>query len=176
LVILVLAQNNQPSRPSALPAQPQSNKPDQIPTEDFDDGLDLPQPRFSIAIDEGVVEDDSFSEAPPRLSMPLEEVEQTGRSIEIGRRAISEQPHGRLSRGSFGSIRASDRFGNISEVGLNDISQSVMDESTADKLLDVDMDADELGNLGEGSDLGSVLCRNLGWNGVDGFAAVILKT
>lgn len=84
--------------------------------------------------------------------MPLDEVDQTGRSVEIGRRAISEQPRGRLSRGSFGSIRASDRFTNVEDNGLHDVSKLGIDDSLVDRM--VDADADELGDLGGDFDLG----------------------
>lgn len=147
-----MAPISQPIQPSPLPAQHQPNKPEEILDADFEDELDLPQPRFSIAIDEG--DDDSFQEAPPRLSMPLDDADHTGRSIEIGRRAIIEQPRGRLSRGSFGSIRASDRFGNVSDVGMDESSKFGIDESIVDRVLNVDADADELGDLGGDLDLG----------------------
>lgn len=148
IVVLVLAPISQPLKPSPPAAQPQSNKPERILNEDFDDELDLPQPRFSIAIDDGISDDDSFQEVPPRLSMPMNKADQTGRSTEIGRRAISEQPLGRLSRGRFGSIDASDLS------SLTDVSQPRIDDSIMDKVLD--LNADELGDLGGGSDLGSV--------------------
>ena len=86
--------------------------------------------------------------------MPLDDGEQTGRSIEIARRTVDEPQAGRLSRGSFGSIRASDRFGNISELGYDDASKLGIDDSIVPPALDDD--ADELGDFGEHSDLGSV--------------------
>lgn len=89
----------------------------------FEEELDIPQPRFSIAIDEDEGDTDSFHEYAPRLSMALEEGEQTARSVEIARRAISERGPGHMSSESFGSIRASDRFSNNSERGLRDESQ-----------------------------------------------------
>jgi len=74
--------------------------------EDFDDDSALEQPRLSMALGEDD-EDDSLL-LPPQ-SAGLEDENLTVRSVEFGRRAISEQP-GRLSRGSFGSIRMSDQF------------------------------------------------------------------
>lgn len=123
--------------------------------------LDLPQPRFSIAIDDEASDNDSFLAAPLRLSMQAENSEYTGRSVEIARRTVCEKPPGRLSRGSFGSIKASDQFSNIGELGLNEASQHVIDNSilapASDAGTDVDADADELGGFGSGSDLGSVI-------------------
>ncbi|KAK4697897.1 hypothetical protein P7C71_g242, partial [Lecanoromycetidae sp. Uapishka_2] len=151
---LILAPISQPIRPSPPPEQTQSKKSKAVLDENFEDELDLPQPRFSIAIDDGTIDDDSFQEGPPRLSMPLDEADQTGRSIEIGRRAINEQPRGRLSRGSFGSIRASDGFGNASLDGLKDVSKSGTDDSLVGRVMDADGDIDELGDNGGDLDLG----------------------
>ena len=67
------------------------------------------------------LEDDSFAMPPPRLSAPLDDEIRTQRSIEVGRRAISEQPLSRLSRGSFGSVRLSDQFTNADEFELDEI-------------------------------------------------------
>ncbi len=74
--------------------------------------------------------DDSFQLAPPRLSMPLEEEGQTGRSIEIGRHALDDREPGRLSRGSgsFGAVRGSDRF-DLSAPGLSDVSHPLLEDS-----------------------------------------------
>jgi len=66
--------------------------------DDFDDGPDIQRPRFSLPL---LDEDEDF----------------TGHSIELPRRAISELPPGRLSRGSFGSVRISDAFADLNEMG-----------------------------------------------------------
>ena len=67
-------------------------------------------------------ENEDFQLTPPRLSIPLGTEEKTGRSIEIGRRALDDQPPGSLSRSSFGAVRGSDRFDEISALGFSDIS------------------------------------------------------
>ncbi len=82
--------------------------------------------------------------------MSLEDGDQTGRSFEIARRATNEQRLGRISRGSFGSVQASDRFGNISELQYDDVSHLGVDDSTAQSGLDED--ADELGSHEKHSD------------------------
>lgn len=73
-------------------------------------GPDLPQPRFSLDIMPEEEDDDSFDYPPPRLSVPLEDENTTQKSVELPRRAVSEQPLGRYSRASFGSIRLSEYF------------------------------------------------------------------
>lgn len=88
--------------------------------EDDDDGFELQRPRLSLPIGEESDEDDDEDESlllPPR-SAGLEDEDFTVQSVELGRRARSEQPLSRLSRGSFGSIRMSDRFGDLSPFGL----------------------------------------------------------
>ena len=87
---------------------------------------DLPMPRLSMAIDES---EDSLLSPPPRLSAPLDEELQTQRSVEAPRRAYSEQPFGRLSRGSFGGIRVSDRFADLNETVLDDLSETSVNDS-----------------------------------------------
>jgi hypothetical protein len=85
-------------------------------TEDDDSELPIDKPRMSLPL--GMDADDDSPLQPPRSS-GLEEENFTIQSIELGRRAISEQPPNRLSRGSFGSIRFSD-FGQ-NELDMEDI-------------------------------------------------------
>jgi hypothetical protein len=96
--------------------------------DDFDDEPDLERPRLSLPIGDDDEDDDSLL-LPPR-SAGLEDENITVRSIELPRRAISEQPPGRLSRGSFGSIRMSDQFADLNEIGLDGIG-GVFDSSFA---------------------------------------------
>ncbi|KFX88679.1 hypothetical protein O988_08945 [Pseudogymnoascus sp. VKM F-3808] len=75
---------------------------------DLDEEPAPTRPRLSMAIgDED--EDDSLL-LPPHSDALLDEDNMTLRSVELPRRAVSEQPGGRLSRGSFGSIRYSDQY------------------------------------------------------------------
>ena len=124
--------------------QPKSNGPEQAYSDELEESQDLLEPHFSIAIDDGTGEDDSFHEAPPRLSMPLEVGDQTGRSFEIARKATNERRLDRISRGSFGSALVPDRFGNISGLAYDDTSHLRVDDSTAQSALYDD--ADELGS------------------------------
>ncbi|KAB2580471.1 hypothetical protein BFW01_g3515 [Lasiodiplodia theobromae] len=79
--------------------------------DDLDEGPDLPRPRLSMPINED--EDDSFHEAPPRLSLALEDMDTTAHSLEGGRRAVSEDPRPRLS---MARLRLSERFGDDMDV------------------------------------------------------------
>lgn len=132
--------------------QPGPNRPEQAYGDELEESQDLLEPRFTIAIDDGTGEDDSFHEAPPRLSMPLEDGDQTGGPFEIARTAANEQRPDRISRGSFGSLQVTDRSGNISELAYDDTSHLGVDDSTAQSgLYD---DADELGSQETHSDSG----------------------
>ncbi|KAK3693796.1 centromere kinetochore component CENP-T-domain-containing protein [Podospora appendiculata] len=75
--------------------------------DDDDDDEDLPRrPRLSLPID---VEEDDDDDIHPHRSMVLDDENFTVQSIEMPRRAISEQPGGRFS---LGSTRMSDYFNN----------------------------------------------------------------
>jgi hypothetical protein len=80
----------------------------------MDDDSALERPRLSLALGDDEDEDDSLL-LPPQ-SAGLEDENFTIQSVELPRRAVSEQP-GRLSRGSFGSIRLSDQFTDLNDVG-----------------------------------------------------------
>lgn len=83
--------------------------------DDFDDELDLERPRLSLPMGEDEDEDDSFL-VPPQ-SAGLEDENFTIQSVELPRRAASELPAGRFSRGSFGSVRMSDVFADLNDTG-----------------------------------------------------------
>lgn len=122
ICVSVLARTSQPTEPSPAHSQPESKSSSEIEADSFEDELDPPKASFSIANDDDTDNDDSFHIAPPRLSMPLEDDEQTAKSVEVPRRVVLGETQGRFSRGSFGSIRASDRFDKADESGLNDFS------------------------------------------------------
>lgn len=67
--------------------------------DDDDDDLPIDAPRLSLPL-----ELDEESDLQPPRSSGLEEENFTMQSLEFPRRATSEQPHSRLSRGSFGNI------------------------------------------------------------------------
>lgn len=101
-----LAPSSKPIVSSSPRDKPSSVAP--IPEEDEDDDeLPIDRPRLSLPLDQ----DDDSDLQPPRSS-GLEEENYTLQSIELPRRAISELPGSRLSRGSFGSVRVSDFFDN----------------------------------------------------------------
>lgn len=102
-----LAPITQPIVPS--PSVPNTRP--RVGNDDFDDGPDLPRPRLSMPLHE--YDDDSFHEAPPRLSLALEDVDTTMHSVEGGRRAVSEDPRPRLS---LARLRLSERFGDDMDV------------------------------------------------------------
>jgi hypothetical protein len=81
--------------------------------DDLDDEPALERPRLSLPMGEDEDDDDSFL-VPPR-SAGLEDENFTIQSVELPRRAVSEMPPGRLSRGSFGSVRVSDVFADLND-------------------------------------------------------------
>lgn len=101
-----LAPQSRPIHSSSSPGDKTSSSIAPIPEEDEDDELPIDRPRLSLPLDE---DDDDESDLLPPRSSGLEEENYTVQSIELPRRAISEQPGGRLS---FGSARMSDIFGN----------------------------------------------------------------
>jgi hypothetical protein len=107
--------------PKSLPIVPTPDVPKvsklAVPGEEDDDGPDPERPRLSLPLGDEDDEDDSLL-LPPR-SAGLEDENFTIQSVELPRRAISEQPLARLSRGSFGSIRMSDVFADLNETALD---------------------------------------------------------
>ncbi|KUJ07320.1 uncharacterized protein LY89DRAFT_601512 [Mollisia scopiformis] len=96
--------------------------------DDLDDGSEVQRPRLSLPLDEDEDEDDDSLLLPPQ-SAGLEDENFTVQSVELGRRAIGEQPPGKLSRGSFGSIRMSDVFADLNDTMRGDISGDAYDSS-----------------------------------------------
>lgn len=97
------------SRPVATSSSPRDRTSSIAPIREEDedeDELSFTRPSLTLPIDE----EDEDELVPPRLS-GVEEENYTVRSVELPRRAISEQP-GRLSRGSFGTVQGSDIFDN----------------------------------------------------------------
>ena len=109
----ILANNSEPTRPSAVSADPDFGSVKQQQPDDFEDEFSPEQPTFSIAVDDDG--DESSLLDRPRLSMPLEEGEPTAKSIEMPRRALTGDEQERLSRGSFESRRVSDRMETLEE-------------------------------------------------------------
>lgn len=119
LLSRTLAPQTRPTVPSPQRAPSNSRRQTLLMDDDFDDGPNLIPPRLSIPLDDENEDDDS--EDDESLLLPslaaLDDENLTTRSIELSRRAVNEHPHGLLSRSSFGSIRGSERFGNLSDAG-----------------------------------------------------------
>jgi len=93
-----------------------------------------------LPLDEEEEDADDSLLLPPR-SAGLEDENFTAQSIELPRRAISEQPPSRFSRGSFGSIRMSDQFAGLNELGTGgafDSSFAMGSGLDDDNLIDMD--------------------------------------
>ncbi|PQE06167.1 Centromere T protein [Rutstroemia sp. NJR-2017a BBW] len=121
LLSRTLAPQTVPTVPSPRVA-PRKPRTSFIPQEDeLDEGPALIPPRLSLPIEEET-DDDEGSEDDESLLLPslapLEDENLTSRSIELPRRAVNEPTGGRYSRGSFGSVRMSDRFGDLDAIDL----------------------------------------------------------
>lgn len=115
-----------PSRGAAEEAAARSTKRSRD-FEDFDEEP-LPRPRMSMALDD-YDEDDSLILPPPPNSAGLEDDNYTARSIEVPRRAVSEQTGGRYSRGSFGDIGSDDRLQAFGGFDFNALEEDGIDSS-----------------------------------------------
>ncbi|TKA71123.1 hypothetical protein B0A49_03122 [Cryomyces minteri] len=131
----LLAPKTQPIDRSLQASQQVGARRSQLDDKDWEDEPDIPVPRLSIPLNDQDEDDDSFYEQPPRMSTRLDDDEQTGRSFEAPRRALPGQS--RLSRGSYGSVRLSDRFADLNDLGVDAMSDA---EDTARPYLDEEDD------------------------------------
>ncbi|PHH66400.1 hypothetical protein CDD81_7455 [Ophiocordyceps australis] len=103
------------SKSKPIVSSPRDASPNRLahrePDQDDDDDLPIDRPRLSVALDDDDDDDDDDDLKPPRLSA-IHDDNHTAQSIELPRRALSEQPRPSLPRGSFGNVRDSDFFGN----------------------------------------------------------------
>ena len=117
---------------SILPIQEEEEQEEYY--DDEDDSIMLDRPRLSLPID---MDDDDSELRPPRLS-GVEEENYTIQSVELPRRALSEQPP-RLSRASFESTRMSDFFNRedvTDDIGQqSDFFPGLLEDLQADDLL-----------------------------------------
>ncbi|MCJ1396785.1 hypothetical protein MMC18_009677 [Xylographa bjoerkii] len=123
-----------------------------------DDEDDRPGPTLSMPIDQLEEDDDSLRAPRARLSALSEEYSDIERSVEKPRRAFSEQPLSRLSRGSFGSILINDHTSDISEAGttydeyinggamLDQVEDGSEDDSP-DEAVGLDANTEDLGRM-----------------------------
>ena len=96
---------------------------------DFGDELNMPQPRFSIAVDGNADEADSFNEEFSGSSMLSENGERTNTSVEKGRRIVSENCSDTAARDTFDSIHANHRFRINSDLEFNGALLNSFDDS-----------------------------------------------
>lgn len=94
------------------------------------------RPRLSMPL--GDEEDDSLL-LPPHSDALMADDNVTMQSVELPRRAISEQPGGRFSRGSYGSIRTSDQF----EQTLQDPGLDALEEESEPSFVQGGFDDDD---------------------------------
>jgi hypothetical protein len=119
----ILAPGTKPTIATPPPQLSSARRVTLPPEDDIEEDQDLPLPKLSMPL--GDDDDDSLLLQPPQ-SAGLEEEQTTQYSIELPRRAVSEQPGGRYS---YGSTRASERFGDLTEVGLEALSEGDIDSS-----------------------------------------------
>lgn len=119
----VLAPGTQPVQSSPatalteLPAPSPAKAQDELDDE-LDDEPPLPVPELSLPLDNP--DEESIISPPPDFSIHIGEENLTQRSIELPREAFAERFGARLPRASFGSIRFSDRFADVAELGVED--------------------------------------------------------
>ncbi|KAL1851849.1 hypothetical protein Plec18170_006152 [Paecilomyces lecythidis] len=102
--------------------EPEPPKKDEI--DELDNEPEIPKPRLSLPIEVDEDEDDGPDIPPPRLSLAFEEEDITQASIEYPRRAMADADRARLERMSFGDVRLSENFGDLSRLeNVDDMSE-----------------------------------------------------
>lgn len=142
----ILARTTKPIQPSPQLEQTPRRNP---ALDDFDEGPDPVAPRLSMALDD-MYEDDSIHEAPPRQSLlpdlPDDVDNNTIQSLEMGRRALSEDPRARFA------TRISERFADLNELGIDANSEFEIDGTFLNRRPTFDNEA----LLGDGDEDGEV--------------------
>ncbi|KAH7333453.1 centromere kinetochore component CENP-T-domain-containing protein [Rhexocercosporidium sp. MPI-PUGE-AT-0058] len=115
----VLAPKTQPTAPTPQGQDVATSRRPGADEDDLEDGRALDRPRFSLPMGDYDEDDEDDSLLLPPRSAGLEDENFTVQSVELPRRAVSELPPGRLSRGSFGSVRMSDVFADLNDMGIN---------------------------------------------------------
>ncbi|PHH85956.1 hypothetical protein CDD83_10946 [Cordyceps sp. RAO-2017] len=164
--------------PASRPVAPSSSSPADGPSrvpggddDDDDDELPIDKPRLSLPLDHD--DDDDDDDLQPPRSAGLEEENFTVQSIELPRRALSEQPGLGLLRGSFGNERVSDFFEQYSNYPADDTARhseffpGLLEDiqaraAAADFTLDrIDIDPARRATMGRDSDFGLQLPAGL---------------
>ncbi|PVH70168.1 hypothetical protein DL98DRAFT_661315 [Cadophora sp. DSE1049] len=115
----VLAPKTQPTAPTPQGQNVATSRRPGADEDELEDGRALDRPRFSLPMGDYDEDDEDDSLLLPPRSAGLEDENFTVQSVELPRRAISEQLPGRLSRGSFGSVRMSDVSADLNDMGIN---------------------------------------------------------
>ncbi|KAF7183116.1 hypothetical protein CNMCM7691_002951 [Aspergillus felis] len=115
-----LAPASQPIRSSPqekLEPTPEPEK-ERDEIEELDNEPELERPRLSLPLEEVEEIDEGSPEMrPPRLSLAFDEEDITHTSVEYPRRATSEYDRARLSMMSYGNPRLSENFGDSTRLG-----------------------------------------------------------
>lgn len=133
--------------------QPQPS-PRRNETDDLDNEPIPERPRLSLPISEDTTTTtDDSPVPPPRLSLPFDEEDITQRSVEYPRRALSEKDRARLERMSFGDVRMSENFGDLSRFdGASETGDATMLQQMNEEQMQEDATLSQ-----EGFDAGWVL-------------------
>ncbi|KAI9784724.1 MAG: hypothetical protein M1816_000727 [Peltula sp. TS41687] len=120
----LLAKDSNPIESSPMTQKPEDEVAEMEVDDDFENDPELIAPRLSLPLEEDDDDDDDSFELPPEgASVHVDEGNLTQNSVELPRRAYTEQLGGRRSRLSFGSIRMSDRFAALDEPEIPESSE-----------------------------------------------------
>ena len=109
-------QSSPQEEPSPSPEDSSSEVEDETLVLDNEPLPERPRLSLPIDVDSGTSEDGSPDMPPPRLSLQFDEDDITQRSVEYPRRAISEKDRQRMERMSFGDVRLSENFGDLTRL------------------------------------------------------------
>lgn len=113
-----LAPTSQPIRSSPqepVPEPPNEEEKDEI--DELDNEPEMERPRLSLPLQEvEEVDEGSPDIPPPRLSLAFDEEDITHGSVEYPRRDISDRDRERQSMMSFGGPRPSENFGDLTRI------------------------------------------------------------
>ncbi|KZF20506.1 hypothetical protein L228DRAFT_270573 [Xylona heveae TC161] len=153
----LLARSTKPIEPSPKPPNLRTEEGLRLHIpEEFEKEADPPKPRVSLPLGEDDDDDDDDDDEPlpppPQLSSEFDDDNYTIQSVEQPRRAASEQPFGRLSRASFGSLRLSDRFADLDDLspgfGPGEDENMEMFQLRSEEILDSDPQYSDFQNMG----------------------------
>ncbi len=143
----ILARDTKPTDHSPLLKDPSGPNTMLTPRNvEFDDGPDLIRPNLSMPLEDN--DDDSMLLPPLRSSIVADDENYTQQSVEMPRRAMSEQARDRLSIGSYGSMTMNDRMPDFNQMGLVGLPFEESEHSFLPVAFD---DYEERNNIGDAS-------------------------